>query len=198
MTRFDIGASSGEIKRNIPDPGDEAALRQHGIIGPDKHQPKVEVVHLSLAERKFGKEFAGRLLREIRLENERRHQASLRGSHKPQSRLPATTRQRTRAKARRRARTATQSRVAGHARSAADPDGPPGARRKYLARCLHQLGAPALFHFLNDIQSGKPLWGTLEEYAELLPMIGLIRAYHGDRFEPAVFAVEEGEPCSSF
>jgi len=60
------------------------------------------------------------------------------------------------------------------------------ARLRFLACRLPALGPAPIYHFLTDIESGKPLLATLEEYAAL--PADFIKAYGGDEFA-APFAI---------
>jgi len=64
---------------------------------------------------------------------------------------------------------------------------PDNARLRFLAGRLHALGPAPLFHFLSDIETGKPIRATLEEYAAL--PADFVRAYGGDEFA-APFVIE--------
>jgi hypothetical protein len=57
---------------------------------------------------------------------------------------------------------------------------PENARLRFLADRLHALGPAPIYHFLTDIESGKPIRATLEEYAAL--PADFIKAYGGDEF----------------
>jgi hypothetical protein len=63
------------------------------------------------------------------------------------------------------------------------------ARLRYLARRLHALGPKPLFHFLDELERGADLRGSLEEYAALPP--DFIWANGGDQF-PAPFVTGGG------
>lgn len=58
----------------------------------------------------------------------------------------------------------------------------------YLACRLHKLGPKPLFHFLTDIEAGKPFRASLGEYAAL-PR-DFIAALCGYQFPPALNAVD--------
>ena len=60
--------------------------------------------------------------------------------------------------------------------------------RRRLGERLHALGPTPLAHFLAEIESGADMRTSLETYAAL--PADLIRAYGGDRFMPAVFAIK--------
>jgi hypothetical protein len=44
---------------------------------------------------------------------------------------------------------------------------------------LHSLGAGPLAYFIADIERGKPVIATVEEYAELAPYVDFIAALGG-------------------
>ena len=61
------------------------------------------------------------------------------------------------------------------------------ARRRLLISRLHRLGPAPLFHLLTDLDTGKPVWPTVDKYAAL--PADFIKAYGGDKF-PAPFAID--------
>jgi len=64
-------------------------------------------------------------------------------------------------------------------------------RLRYLATRLHALGPKPLLHFLDELERGADLRGSLEEYAAL--PAELVHAYRGHDFvEP--FAISGGRP----
>jgi hypothetical protein len=63
-------------------------------------------------------------------------------------------------------------------------------RLRYLASRLHALGEKPLWHFLSDIENGKPIRRpTLEEYSGL--DADFIHDYGGDKFGPVAFSLKE-------
>jgi hypothetical protein len=64
-------------------------------------------------------------------------------------------------------------------------------RLQYLARRLHGLGERPLFHFLDEVERGAPLWPHLERYAALPG--DFIKANGGDRFALIVHVIDGGE-----
>lgn len=63
-------------------------------------------------------------------------------------------------------------------------------RRQRLVEHLHRLGPASLFHLLTDLDAGKPLWPTVEEYAALSPYRDFILANTGVR--PVLRALDGG------
>ena len=63
-------------------------------------------------------------------------------------------------------------------------------RRQRLVECLHRRGPAPLFHLLTDLDAGKPLWPTVEEYAAL--PADFIKVLGGDQFAPLVHVIDEG------
>jgi hypothetical protein len=62
-------------------------------------------------------------------------------------------------------------------------------RLRFLAERLHALGEKPLWHFLTDIEGGKPFRPTLEEYATL--PADFIKSNGGDEFL-SPFSIEGG------
>ncbi len=60
-------------------------------------------------------------------------------------------------------------------------------RLQFLAARLHTLGPKPLFYFLSEIERGAEIRSHLEKYAQL--PTDFIKAYHGDRFTPALHAI---------
>jgi hypothetical protein len=63
-------------------------------------------------------------------------------------------------------------------------------RFQRLVENLHRLGPAPLGHFIRDLESGKPLQQTLEDYAAL--PADFIAALGGDRFAPCLHAIDGG------
>jgi hypothetical protein len=63
-------------------------------------------------------------------------------------------------------------------------------RRQRSVECVHRLGPAPLFHLLTDLDSGKPVWPTVECYAAL--PADFIRANGGDRFAPSLWPIDGG------
>jgi hypothetical protein len=69
-------------------------------------------------------------------------------------------------------------------------DAPADLRLRRLASALHRLGERPLYEFLREIEAGTDIRDRLEVYARL--PAGFVRANGGDKFPPAVFAVNRG------
>jgi len=65
-------------------------------------------------------------------------------------------------------------------------------RLQRLAERLHALGPKPLFHFLDELERGADLRGSLEEYASLPS--DLVKTYGGDQFLPAAFLTVRRSP----
>jgi hypothetical protein len=77
-----------------------------------------------------------------------------------------------------------------HLSSAAHAQSRARLRRQRHVECLHRLGLAPLFHLLTDLDAGKPLWPTVEEYAAL--PADFIKVLGGDQFAPLVHVIDEG------
>jgi hypothetical protein len=67
-------------------------------------------------------------------------------------------------------------------------------RRQRLVEHLHRLGPSPLGHFIREVEvaTGADVTARLERYAEIDPEF--VRAVGGDRFAPALHALEGGRP----
>jgi hypothetical protein len=63
-------------------------------------------------------------------------------------------------------------------------------RRQRLVEHLHRLGPAPLGHFLREVENGASISDHLERYAKIDP--AFVRALGGDRYAPALHAVEGG------
>jgi hypothetical protein len=61
-------------------------------------------------------------------------------------------------------------------------------RRQRLVEYLHRLGPAPFGHFLNEVENGASIPDHLEAYARIDP--AFVRAFGGDRFPPALRAID--------
>ena len=60
----------------------------------------------------------------------------------------------------------------------------PEVRLRHLARQIYNLGPRPLAELFIELEAGAALRPTLERYAHLAPLAGLIAAHGGDRLGP--------------